>query len=230
MLKLSNIQKKFYKAIVLNNISFKIPTGAIAGVIGPNGAGKSTILKIITGFETCDSGTIYFNEKEITSFDEKMKLFSYMPEQLDIYPDYYVQDFINFIQKTTNFKNDDLVYNLNLSAVKNKKIRNLSKGYKQRLKLFVGLSNNKPIVVLDEPFDGFDPIKMQDILELIKHENKNGRTFLVSTHQLYDAEKLCDYYIFLNEGKVVADGTLEKLKNRFGDSTNTLEQIFISAL
>jgi len=123
-----------------------------------------------------------------------------------------------------------LIDNLNLAAVENKKIRNLSKGYKQRLKLFLALSNNKPIVVLDEPFDGFDPIQLFDILELMKSENKKGRTFLISIHQLHNAEKICNYYILLNEGKVVAQGTIEQLRQKFGQVDTTLEQIFIAAL
>jgi len=229
MLTISNIQKRYRQSIILENISFEIPEDSITGIIGPNGAGKSTILKIITGFEYSDAGEIYFNKKKISAFSEKMSLFSYMPEYLDIYHNYYLQDFIEFIQKTTKYVNTALIDKLNLASVKNKKIKILSKGYKQRVKLFLALSNNKPIVVLDEPFDGFDPIQLIDILELIKSENK-GRTFLLSIHQLSDAEKLCDNYILLNEGRVVAQGTIETLKNKFGQVNTSLEQLFISAL
>jgi len=230
MLKISNIKKRYGKITVLNDISFEIPSGVIAGIIGPNGAGKSTVLNIITGFENFNDGKISLNERKISSFKEKMSLFSYMPEKLEIYPEFLVKDFINFIQKTTKYKNNELIKSLNLFSVKNKKIKELSKGYKQRLKLFLALNNDKRIVILDEPFDGFDPIQLMDILELIKLENtQKNRTFLVSIHQLYDAEKICNYYILLNEGMVIAQGNIERLRRQFNNNGN-LEQIFIEAL
>ncbi len=230
MLTIRHIQKSYHHSLILHDIFFEIPRNTIAGIIGPNGAGKSTILKIVTGFENPDRGDVYFQDRKISSFDEKMSLFSYMPEHLMLYPDYYVHDFINFIQNTTAYKNPELIDRLNLASVKHKKIQHLSKGYKQRLKLFFALSNHKPIVVLDEPFDGFDPIQVSDILELIISENKKGRTFLVSIHQLYDAEKLCQYYILLNGGNVVAQGTIDTLRQKFGQINTTLEHIFIRAL
>ncbi len=230
MLRLVNVSKVYQHSLVLRDVEFEIPERAIAGVIGPNGAGKSTLLKIITGFESADKGKVYLGKEEISSFADRMRVFSYMPEHVEIYPDYYVRDFIKFIQHATRYVNDALVGWLNLDAVCNKKIKHLSKGYKQRLKLFTALSNNKPILVLDEPFDGFDPIQLLDILELIKQENRKDRTFLLSIHQLNDAEKICNYYVLLNNGKVLAKGTLEALRKKFGDSTSTLEQIFIAAL
>ena len=159
-----------------------------------------------------------------------MSIFSYMPEKLDIYPELFVKDFISFIQKTTEFENNELLQKLNLFSVKNKKIKTLSKGYKQRLKLFFALNNNKKIILLDEPFDGFDPIQLMDILNLIKSENEQEeRTFLISIHQLYDAEKICNYYVLLNEGSVIAQGNIETLRKRFKNNGN-LEEIFIEAL
>ena len=230
MIKVSNIVKKYSHQLILDNISFEIPEYSIAGIIGPNGAGKSTLLKIITGFEYADSGNIYYSEKNLYNLEEKVRFFSYMPEFLKIYPDFYVYEFIKFIENTAKFKNEELIMCLNLKAIFNKRIANLSKGYNQRLKLFFALSNNKPVVVLDEPFDGFDPIQLIDILELIKDENKKGRTFLISIHQLSDAEKICNYFILLNNGKLVAKGTLKELSERAKISNGNLETIFIQLL
>ncbi len=230
LLKISKIEKRYNKNTVLNDISFEIPNGSIAGIIGPNGAGKSTVLNIITGFETFNNGEILLKNEKIYSFEDKMSKFSYMPEKLDIYPEFFVKDFIYFIQKTTKYENNELLKKLNLFSVQNKKIKTLSKGYKQRLKLFLALNNNKKIVILDEPFDGFDPIQLMDILELIKSENKNkDKTFLVSIHQLYDAEKICNYYVLLNEGFVIAQGNINDLREQF-NITGSLESIFIEAL
>lgn len=232
MLKIKNISKQYNKVFALQSINFEIPEGSITGIIGPNGAGKSTLLDILTGLQHSDSGSIIFNDKPLESFTEKKKIFSYMPENLQIYPDYRTGDFIKFIQESTNYTDNTLIHTLNLDSVLNKKVRNLSKGYHQRLKLFAGLSNNKQIAVLDEPFDGFDPIQLMDILNLIKDENKNGRTFILSIHQLFDAEKICDHYVLLDEGDVVASGDLQALRKRYCNDDNraSLEKIFIKAL
>ncbi|MCK5807431.1 ABC transporter ATP-binding protein [bacterium] len=230
MLTVSHIKKQYQRSVVLNDISFEVPQGVIVGVIGPNGAGKSTLLKIITGFEQSDGGHILFEQKKLATLDDKMALFSYMPEHLDLYPDWYLSDFIDFIKETTQYKNDDLLEKLGLVSVKNKKIAHLSKGYRQRLKLFVALSNSKPIVVLDEPFDGFDPIQLETMLEVIKKEKGNNRSFLISIHQLSDAEKICDYFVLLSEGLVVTQGGIEELRQQFGSENATLEQIFMAAL
>lgn len=230
MLTVSHISKQYHRSTVLKNISFEISKGAVVGIIGPNGAGKSTILKIITGFEQSDAGEIVFEQKKLLSLNEKVKLFAYMPEQLELYPEWYVVDFIKFIQDTTKYGKRELINKLNLNAVMSKKIKQLSKGYRQRLKLFVALSNDKPIVVLDEPFDGFDPIQLADILALIRKENSSGRTFILSIHQLSDAEKICDYYILLNEGELVAQGSLEFLQQKFGTEESSLEHLFMAAL
>jgi len=230
MLKISNITKRYFRTIALNKVSFEASEGSITGIIGPNGAGKSTLLDIISGFQNPDEGEIYFNDRPLMLFKEKKKILSYMPEHLEIYPDYYVDEFIQFINAATEHINTDLIEILNLAKVKNKKIRYLSKGYHQRLKLFFALSNTKKIMVLDEPFDGFDPIQLIDILEFIRSENRKGRTFILSIHQLYDAEKICNHYVLLNEGKVVTQGSIQTLKQTFGEDKSSLEQIFMRAI
>ncbi|HFQ79996.1 MAG TPA: ABC transporter ATP-binding protein [Desulfobacterales bacterium] len=230
MLKLSNITKKYFKTMALNKVSFEASRGSITGIIGPNGAGKSTLLDIISGFQNPDGGEIYFNDQPLKSFKEYRKILSYMPQHLEIYPDYHVDEFIEFINAATEHIDINLIEILNLEQVKNKKIRYLSKGYHQRLKLFFALSNTKEIIVLDEPFDGFDPIQLIEILELIRSENIKGRTFILSIHQLYDAEKICNHYVLLNESRVVTQGNIQTLKQTFGEDNYSLEQIFKRAI
>lgn len=214
----------------MNKVSFEVPAGSIAGIIGPNGAGKSTLLEIISGFQNPDCGEIYLNNKPLRTFYEKKSLLSYMPEHLQVYPDYYVRDFIKFIHRATDYVDMNLIKILNLGKVMDKKICYLSKGFHQRLKLFFALSNSKKILVLDEPFDGFDPIQLIDILRFIKTENQKGRTFILSIHQLHQAEKICSYYVLLNEGKVLARGSMEALKQTFGQDNISLEEIFIKVI
>ena len=230
MLRIDNISKRYSSTLALNNVSFEVPRNSITGIIGPNGAGKSTLMKIVSGFEYADKGDLYFNDQRLSSFNEKKSIFYYMPEYLDLYPDYSVDYYINFIQKTTDYADKSLIETLGLVNVRNKKIAHLSKGFRQRLKLFSSLANNRNIVILDEPFDGFDPIQIIKTLELIKIEREKGRTFILSIHQLYDAEKICDYYVLLNKGDIITKGTKEELNREFGENNSSLEQIFIKAM
>jgi ABC-2 type transport system ATP-binding protein len=230
MLTVEHLKKRYRDTLVLNDVSFRVPGQSITGIIGPNGAGKSTVLRIITGFERSWSGSVRFNGKDLTSFRERMSTFAYVPEFLELYPDYYTVEFIRFIEGVTGIENPDLVRMLGLNDVAGKKIRALSKGFKQRLKLFAALSNTKPVVVLDEPFDGFDPIQLLDILELISAENRSGRTFVMSVHQLSNAEKICQHYILLNAGTVVAEGSRDELNRKYGHEGADLEQIFMAAM
>lgn len=173
---------------------------------------------------------ISFNGKSVLSFKEKMSIFSYMPEQLELYPNYYVRDLLDFIHQATKVYETGTLEVLNLQNVRHKKIKHLSKGYRQRLKLYIALCNQKQAMVLDEPFEGFDPIQLVAILELIKHQRELGRTFIISIHQLFDAEKICDHFVLLDEGRAVAVGNMENLRQKFGDSNSSLEEIFIQAL
>lgn len=228
MIEVRGITKRYGQNESLQDVSFSIPEGAVTGVIGPNGAGKSTLLKIIAGFEQADRGEILFQSAPLSSFAQKKTLFSYMPEQMEIYPDYTVFRFLNFLYHATGQRNDELMEKLQLHQVSHKKIGSLSKGYRQRVKLYAALCNIKPAALMDEPFDGFDPIQLMEILRLITDEADRGRTFVISIHQLYDAEKICSRYVLLDEGRVVAEGGMAELKDRFGGVS--LEDIFINAL
>jgi ABC-2 type transport system ATP-binding protein len=230
MLRIENISKRYSRNLILKDVSCTVPERSITGIIGPNGAGKSTLLRIITGIENADRGEVSFNGTLLSSFDEKRRLFSYMPEHLQIYPDYSVERFLEFIHKATGHKDTPLLEALHLSKVGLKKIRHLSKGFQQRMKLYFALCNKKKTMLLDEPFDGFDPIQLQEILDLIRKEREGGRTFLISIHQLFDAEKLCTRYVLLDEGRVVAEGDMEALRREFGLPGASLERLFMEAL
>ncbi len=230
MIALKNISKTYSKNKVLNCISLTIPEKSITGIIGPNGAGKSTLIRIITGFEFPDTGAVYINKNEMHDFYQRKKYISYMPENMSVYPEYFVDEFLSFYHSSINLKNDGLLKMLSLKTVFNKKIKHLSKGWHQRLKLYTALCNPKPVVVLDEPFDGFDPLQMKEIIRMFKSQNSDGRSFILSIHQLTDAQKICDYFVLLDEGYIIAQGTLDMLGNRFSSDTKSLEDIFLKAL
>jgi len=230
MLKLDNITKIYNKTTILNKLNITIQDN-ITGIIAPNGAGKSTLLNILSGIDQNYLGNIYFQNNLLNTFESKKNIFSYMLEDLTIYPFMKVYEFIEFIEKTTNYIDSNLKKILKLESVLTKSILSLSKGYHQRLKLFFALNNTKPIILLDEPFDGFDPFAMQEILKLIKYRSHIGQKFILSIHQLFDAQKICQNYILLNHGNIIAHGNLINLQQQFNLKQNSsLEDIFIKAL
>ncbi len=230
MIEVNKIDKRYGKIKVLDDISFHINKNSITGIIGPNGAGKSTLIKIIAGFEFPDNGIISIKGERIEKFSQNKKYLSYMPENMMLYPDYFVEEFLILFHSIMNFKDEELLKKLSLEKVFNKKIGHLSKGWHQRLKLYIALSNNKPIVLLDEPFDGFDPLQMREIIKIFKSQNVIGRTFILSIHQLADAQKICDYFIFLDAGKKIAEGSIESLHKRYNCKSKSLEEIFLRAI
>ena len=230
MISLKNISKHYSGNTVLNNVTLDFPANSVTGILGPNGTGKSTLIKIITGFEFPDSGSIYIEKTKMTDFQHRKKLLSYMPEKMTVYPEYFTDEFLSFYHSATDCRDTELLEMLSLKSVFGKKIKHLSKGWHQRLKLYLALCSVKPIIVLDEPFDGFDPLQMKEIAGLFKSQNSEGRSFVLSIHQLSYAQKICDYFIFLNNGEVAAQGSLEMLTKRFTAASNNLEEIFLKVL
>jgi len=230
MIALKNISKKYRDNAILKNITVSIPKGLVTGILGPNGAGKSTLLRIMAGFEFADTGAIYIDENKMQNFNQIKKYLSYMPENLLIYPDYSVEEFLDFYHSAMNYIDKELLSILSLKAVFNKRIKHLSKGWHQRLKLYTAMANKKSIIVLDEPFDGFDPLQLKDIIQMILAQNANGRTFILTIHQLADANKICNNYILLNNGAVIAAGNLNQLSKNFNTGTQSIEEIFLKAL
>ena len=230
IVELRGITKKYKRDFVLKKITFSIREGLITGIIGPNGAGKSTLFKIITGFEFQDEGEIFIRGKKVKYFKDRKKYISYMPEIMVLYPEYYVYEFLSFFHSIIGFSDKELLNSLSLEEIYSKKIKFLSKGWHQRLKLYTALLPEKPLIILDEPFDGFDPLQMREIINTIKNKNKDGISFILSIHQLSDAEKICDYYILLDSGELVAIGTIDELAETYSVKTKNLEKIFLKAL
>ncbi len=228
ILELKEIYKSYLKEPVLKGISFKILEKSITGVIGPNGAGKSTLFRIITGFEFPERGKVFIKGKEVKNFNERKNFISYMPEELKLYPEYYVYEFLNFFHKITKNSDEELIFSLSLKDIYDKKIKYLSKGWHQRLKLYTALATKKPLIILDEPFDGFDPLQMREIIKLIKKRNSEGFSFLLSIHQLSNAQKICNHFILIDDGMLVEEGNFEELSKKY--SQNSLEEIFLKAL
>ncbi len=225
ILVLNKVSKKYAKTFALENITLEIEKKAIVGIVGPNGAGKSTLLKIISGILQPDKGEIFYLGKK-RDFFEIMDLISYLPEYVDIYPDFYVSEIAGFFNLSFLNSDNSLFSLLGLEQVSHKKVKHLSKGYKQRLKLYIALSNNKEIVLLDEPFDGFDPIQLKEMVMLVKKQNEKGKTFILSLHHLYHAEKICNFFVLLKDGKLILKGTMDDFRARFQKDDLALEEVF----
>lgn len=211
----------------LNNISFSVKKGEIVGFLGPNGAGKSTTMKILTGFIQQDNGIAKICDIDTkTNSIAARKKIGYLPESNPLYHDMYVKEFLSFIagvheisqaQKTIN----NIIELVGLQVEQNKKIGQLSKGYKQRVGLAAAILHQPEVLILDEPTSGLDPNQIIEIRNVIKEQGKS-KTVLFSSHILQEVQAICDRVIIINKGEIVADDLLNNLQS----DGKSLENIF----
>lgn len=221
MITVKNVCKKYGSFVAVDNISFEIDDGEIIGLLGPNGAGKSTTMNMLTGFIEPTSGEILINGMNISKKSKKAKSnIGYMPENLPLYKDLTVKEFINYMAelkyvKRKDKKNmvSDIMAKTNLTDVQNKLIKNLSRGYKQRVSMAGALVGNPKILILDEPTVGLDPKQITEIRNLIKSLAKD-HTIIISSHILSEISQMCKKVIILNKGKLIAIDTPENLENK----------------
>ena len=220
MLKVENLVKKYGKATALSGISFHIEKGEIVGFLGPNGAGKSTTMNIITGYISSNIGNVYIDGCEILESPEKAKKkIGYLPEQPPLYMEMTVDEYLNFVYELRGCdlpKEEhisDICNIVKIRDVRNRVIRNLSKGYKQRVGIASALIGDPPLIILDEPTIGLDPKQIIEIRNLIRALGQN-HTVILSTHILSEAQAVCDRMIIIDHGKIIADGKTEEI-NQF---------------
>lgn len=230
------------KTIAINNISCEFNSGEITGLLGVNGAGKSTLLKLLSGNLVpsvtensnskilIDSVDLYDNSLKDNTSLLKEKI-GFVHEQPFFYEEETVKEVLTFatnicnqnkIEAKNNF--EKILTQCNLTELLNKKIKTLSKGYKQRLSFAVALSNNPEILLLDEPVSGLDPIQINEIRNLILNLKKD-KTIILSTHLMQEIDALCDKIIILNKGKILAQGTEEEICKLH--SCQNIEQAFL---
>jgi len=215
-----NLSKSFGIQKAVDSVSFHVKKGEILGLLGPNGAGKTTIMKIITCFLFPDKGEVQIGKYSIRKQASKVKQFiGYLPEHNPLYEDMNVIDFLTFIANIHNIPRYkitarilDMLRLCGLENEKHKNIRELSKGYKQRVGLAQTLIHDPEVVILDEPTTGLDPNQIIDIRELIKNTGKE-KTIILSSHILAEIEATCDRVLILNKGKIVANGTSAELRH-----------------
>ncbi|HBX50241.1 MAG: gliding motility-associated ABC transporter ATP-binding subunit GldA [Bacteroidetes bacterium RIFOXYA12_FULL_35_11] len=212
-----NITKIYGEQKALDNVSFDINTGEIVGFIGPNGAGKSTMMKIITGLIPATSGEVFVNEKNVNDSDLHFRNdIGYLPENNPLYTDMYIREYLEFVAGlyklgvNARTRIDQMIHQVGLEAEIRKKIRMLSKGYKQRVGLAQALIHDPKILILDEPTSGLDPNQIIEIRNLIAETGKE-KTVMLSTHILQEVEAICHRVIIINNGVIVANDSAEKL-------------------
>lgn len=213
----NNLSKIYGTQKAVNNISFSINKGEIVGFLGPNGAGKSTTMKMITGYLKADGGTAAVCGITVDeSSNETKKKIGYLPEANPLYFDMFVREYLEFIGNVHKIQNskvkiDEVIATVGLQVEANKKIGQLSKGYKQRVGLAAALIHNPEVLILDEPTSGLDPNQIVEIREVIKELGKD-KTVLFSSHIMQEVEAICDRVIIINKGNIVADDTLSNLQ------------------
>ncbi len=225
------VTKIYGKQKALDTVSFEIQKGEIVGFLGPNGAGKSTMMKIITGYIPPTFGTVKVNGWNIYEHTlEIKKQIGYLPEQNPLYYEMYVKEFLEFIAKLYGLSNvsarvREMIEICGLEVEQHKKIKALSKGYKQRVGLAQALIHNPSVLILDEPTSGLDPNQLEEIRRLIKQLGKD-KTVMLSTHIMQEVEAVCNKVIIIHRGKIVASDTIEKVKH-FSSSSRIIVEFSI---
>jgi len=216
-IKINNISKAFDQTQALDSISFNAKPGDIVGVLGPNGAGKSTMMKIITGYYQQDKGSVYVCGQN-TLIDEIFikKKIGYLSEENPLYPEMYVQEFLEFICDIYKIGYQHCVNIIQLTGlkeVKYKTIETLSKGFQQRVGIAQALIHDPELIVLDEPTSGLDPKQLIEIRKIITNIGKE-KTILLSTHIIQEVEAMCNRIIIINKGKIIANKKIEEFDNK----------------
>ncbi|WP_339887978.1 ABC transporter ATP-binding protein [uncultured Flavobacterium sp.] len=231
ILEVKNVNKQFGDYKALNNVSFTIPEGSIYGLLGPNGAGKTTLIRIINQITMPDSGEVYLDGKKLSPSD--IQHIGYMPEERGLYKTMKVGEQCLYLAQLKGLSKEDankqLKYwfeKLEIEGWWNKKIQELSKGMAQKIQFVVTVLHKPKLLILDEPFSGFDPVNANLIKDEIIELNKQGTSIIFSTHRMESVEEMCDYIALIHKSNKLIEGKLVDVKKEY--RTNTFEVGIIS--
>ena len=228
MIEVNNLVKRYGDHTAVDHLSFKIEKGKIYGFLGPNGAGKSTTMNMITGYIASTEGTVTIDGHDILDEPEQAKkCIGYLPEMPPLYFDMTVGEYMNFVADLKKIPKDqkksmveDVMEMVKITDMKNRLIKNLSKGYRQRVGLAQAILGYPEVIILDEPTVGLDPKQIIEIRDLIKSLKKK-HTVILSSHILSEVSAVCDYVLIISHGKLVASDTPENL-GKLAEGSNTL--------
>ena len=222
MLKAENVTKTYNagKKLALDNFSIDVPEASIYGLLGPNGAGKTTFIRIINQITQADSGEVFINQQKLNP--EHIKQIGYMPEERGLYKNMSVGDQILYFGELKGMSKNDALSQakywfeqLEIDQWWKKKLSELSKGMAQKIQFVVTVLHRPKLLILDEPFSGFDPVNANLIKDQILNLKNNGTTIILSTHRMESVEEMCDYVALINQSKKVLDGKVFDVREKF---------------
>ncbi len=228
MLKISDISKSFNGKRALDQVSFEMQNGSILGLLGPNGAGKSTLLRILNKIITPDEGSIQWNGNLLRESD--LVKIGYLPEERGLYRNMTVAEHAFFFGQLKNQKKADIKQQLDLwlkkfeiESWKNKRIEELSKGMAQKVQFICTVIHRPELLILDEPFSGFDPLNVDLIRQEIKGMKENGTTVIFSTHNMRNVEEICDHAVLINNSKMILNGNVQSIREERKNGIFTIQ-------
>src|SRR5262249_45084117 len=227
LLQVVGLHKQYGDQPALADISFAVNTGEVLGLIGPNGPGKPRLMETIAGIIPADAGRILWHADSL-SLPHRRELLFYLPDGLRPWDDQYVARVIAFFASTygrTKSAVAEVVHTLGLAPVLRKRVLALSKGYSRRLMLTLALLTPHPVLLMDEPFDGFDLRQTREIMGVLREVANNGRALVLAIHQLLDAERVCDRFVLLVAGRIRGIGTLAELRVQTAMPSAGLEEV-----
>ena len=232
LIDIRGVSKSFGPKVALDNVSLQIPEGKIFGLLGPNGAGKTTLIRIINRITIPSSGEVYFKGRPITQQD--VEKIGYMPEERGLYRKMKVGDQAMYLARLKGMSEQEAkaalkewFIRLGIQDWWNKKVEELSKGMAQKLQFITTVVHKPALLILDEPFSGFDPVNADIIRKEILRLKDEGATIILSTHNMESVEELCDSIALINKSRLVITGELEEIRRKYGN--NNVELVYTDA-
>lgn len=218
-----NVSKRYSGHVALDDVSIKVDKGSIFGLLGPNGAGKTSLIRIINQITRPDTGQLFFNGKELE--EEHLKQIGYLPEERGLYKKMKVGEQALYLAQLKGMEKSEALQKLKfwferfeIQAWWDKKVEELSKGMAQKVQFIVTVLHEPELLILDEPFSGFDPINTNLIKDEILRLKENGTSIIFSTHNMGSVEELCDHIALINKANVILDGQVDEIRTRFTKS------------
>jgi ABC-type multidrug transport system ATPase subunit len=230
LMQVAALTKRYGDQHALADVSFDVHAGELLGLIGPNGAGKTTLLEALAGVLPADGGDVLWRGKPVP-VERRRDVVFYLPDGLRPWEDQFalrVLEFFAAVYGRTEVHLAETIDSVGLSPVLGKRVLALSKGYGRRLMLALALLTPQPLLLMDEPFDGFDLRQTREVMALLRRVAANGRTLALAIHQLADAERVCDRFVLLAGGAVRGAGTLDELRAKTGQASAGLEDVFLA--
>ncbi|ASU35343.1 ABC transporter ATP-binding protein [Mucilaginibacter xinganensis] len=228
MLSIRNIVKQYAGHRALSDVSLEVKSGQIFGLLGPNGAGKTSLIRIINQITAPDSGEVYFNDQKLNQ--SHIDRIGYLPEERGLYKKMEIGEQMIYLARLKGLSRDEAVRRLKIWFDKlgmetwwKKKIEELSKGMQQKAQFVATVLHEPDLIILDEPFSGFDPVNAEIIKDEILELNRKGATILFSTHRMESVEELCDSIALIHQSHKILDGTVKSIRNSYRSATYMVE-------